>query len=100
LKFKNPIKKFNLPINLENWFLKETIRSKRAKIKSIIFDFSKKQKLQQLDRKNEADDNGKDKANTKISENNEEKKNDAEKCPIDGDNHLKHEFDDSFLKKF
>jgi len=89
LKFKNPINKFNLPINLESWFLKETIRAKRAKIKKIIFLFSKKQKLQRLDKKNEAIDNEKHTENTLSTKIKEESKTDSEKDSIDGDNNLK-----------
>jgi hypothetical protein len=88
-----------LPIKLESWFLKETIRLKRAKIKNILFNFSKKQKRQQSERKNEVADNRKQFENNKSAKNNDEGENSSEKDSIDGDNHLKHAFANSYLKK-
>lgn len=44
--FKNPIKNFNFPINLKNWFTFESIRYKRRDIKQLIFQLiDEQQKL-------------------------------------------------------
>lgn len=42
-RFQNPIKKFDLPIRLDNWFDEKQTDEKRAQIKSIIQVLAEKQ---------------------------------------------------------
>jgi hypothetical protein len=40
---KNPIKRFNIPLNLNKWFDKRIIENKRNEIKNIVLNLSKQQ---------------------------------------------------------